>query len=117
MPSHRRRQSALLAKSTELAFAAPYVVAHRLARMAIAGDSPSARDRKEFSRMGSEKILAFNQSWYAMWLEAMRANQTMTMSLYRSCWTVGQRMMLAGLGPVHRGAVANAKRLRRVRLR
>jgi len=74
MPNRRRGQSALLAKSTELAFAAPYVVAHRLTRMALAGASPSARDRKEFTKMGSEKLLAFNQSWNAMFLEAARAS-------------------------------------------
>ena len=111
------RNSSLLRKSTELAFAAPFVVAHRLNRMALAGTSPNARDRKEFTRMGTEKMLAFNRSWYAMWMEAARANQALAMSLYRSYWTASQRVMLAGLVPVHRGAVANAKRLSRVKLR
>src|SRR4051812_41069634 len=66
--------SSLVRKSTELAFAAPFVVVHRLSRMAMAGTSPNARDRKEFTRMGAEKIVAFNRSWYAMWMEAARAN-------------------------------------------
>jgi len=115
MPNRRRSQSALLAKSAELAFATPYVVAHRLTRMALAGPTPSARDRKEFTKMGSEKLLAFNQSWKGMFVEVARANQRLTLSFWNSYWSTAQRVMLAGLLPVHRGAVGNARRLGRLR--
>lgn len=93
--------------------AAPYVVGHRLTRMAMAGNSPSARDRKEFARMGTEKALAFAESWQAMWLAAARANQAMALSWWRGYWSAASRIMFAGIGPVHRRAVGNARRLRR----
>ena len=53
MAQRRRRPSQrLAAQSVELAWAAPQVVMHRLARMAQAGPQPSAHDRREFARMG-----------------------------------------------------------------
>ena len=62
MPSRRKHKTKpLIAKVTELAFAAPQVVAHRVTRMAIAGPSLSERDRKEFERMGAEKTAAFSE--------------------------------------------------------
>jgi hypothetical protein len=43
----KRRSSDLLARqATELAMAVPQVMAHRLTRMALAGATPSARDRR-----------------------------------------------------------------------
>ena len=42
-------------KVLDLGIAAPQVVAHRLARMALAGPVPSARDQKEFAGMVLEK--------------------------------------------------------------
>ncbi len=139
MPSSRNRKArSLFTQSTQLAFAAPLVVAHRVARMAIAESPMSARDRKEFSRMAAEKTAAFNESWNAMALEAMRANQAMALSFLRSfsplCTHSTKRKRSAsalaaqwqsavlgvagkGVTPVRRKAVANAKRLARTRLR
>jgi hypothetical protein len=91
-------------RSVGLAFAVPEVVFHRMARMWLAGASPSRRDRDEFYRMWAEKPAAFFQSWNAMMLEMYRANFALSM-----------RVWSAGLGPIHRRAVANAKRLRRAR--
>ena len=54
--------------------------------------------------MWSEKPLAFFEAWNAMWLEMIRSNFALTM-----------RIWSAGLGPVHRRAAANARRLRRSR--
>src|SRR2546427_799414 len=51
------------------------LVAHRLTRMAMAGANPSARDRREFTRMVSEKQTAFQQSWAAMGMQSMVASQ------------------------------------------
>ena len=113
----------------------PQVIAHRVARMALAGASPSARDRKEFQRMGSEKITALNEAWGAMAVEAFRANQKMTLSFMQSLWfpwlrpmptvkSASRQMRTAALGilgegmaPIRRRAVSNARRLGRARRR
>jgi hypothetical protein len=104
---------------------APQVMAQRLARIAAAGASPSARDRKEFHRMGTEKIAALNEAWTAMAFEAFRANQQLTLSLMQSLWypwVTSRQVSNAALGvlgkgmaPIRRRAVANAKRLGRAR--
>jgi hypothetical protein len=131
--ARRSRSQALATQAAELAFAAPRVVAHRLGRMALAGARPSARDRREFTRMGSEKSDAFAESWLAMGATAWR----LQLDFWLSCWGLGfspwlgrggkrtlnsladsQRaavdILASGLAPVHRRAVANAKRLGRV---
>ena len=122
-------------KSAELAFAVPQVMAHRLTRMAIAGPNPSARDRKEFHRMGAEKTAAFTTSWNAMLVQTMRANQTLATTLMKSMLAPSAKSATAamtaaagmqgaalgilgkGLAPVHRTATANARRLGRTKLR
>jgi hypothetical protein len=113
----------------ELGVAVPQVIAHRVARMAIAGASPSARDRKELRRMGTEKVAAFNEAWNAMALEAFRANQRLTLSFMQSLWfpwihpkrrqlsNAALGILGKGMAPVRRRAVANAKRLGRVKRR
>ncbi|CAB5703162.1 Uncharacterised protein [Delftia tsuruhatensis] len=121
-------------QATELAVAAPQVVAQRLTRMAVAGANPSARDRKEFNRMVSEKQAAFYQSWNAMGLQSMAASQALMQAWMRmwlppwstTAWngsalasqaSLWQNAMWGvvdkGLAPVHRTAVANARRLAR----
>ncbi|MEJ6022077.1 hypothetical protein [Ramlibacter sp. PS4R-6] len=111
--ARRTHSSARLARqSTELALAAPQVVMHRMARMATAGASPSARDRAEFMQMGSEKVLAFYQSWARMWMSALSNYMAFTRS-FASAAAAGTSVLSAGLAPVHSKAVANARRLRR----
>lgn len=121
---------ALLAKSLELALAAPQVMAHRLWRMALAGPMPSARDRAEFQRMGLEKLAAFFESWQAMSWQLWQIQLGMLASLMR-LWQPGwpgpqalsgsflqeavAGVLGAGLAPVHRRASANARRLARSR--
>ena len=130
-----RRSRSLAAQSVELGVAVPQVIAHRLARMAIAGASPSARDREEFRRMGSEKMTAFGEAWHAMALETFRANQEMALSFMQSLWfpwagrkpsarsasrqmsNLAQGILGKGIAPVRRRAVANAKRLGRIKRR
>ena len=132
--ARRASHHALAAQAAELAFAAPQVIVHRLGRMALAGANPSRRDRREFTRMGSEKSAAFVESWMAMASTAWR----MQLDFWLSCWGLGfspwlgrggrrtvnsladaQRagaaILASGLAPVHRRAVANAKRLGRQR--
>jgi hypothetical protein len=140
MTIHRRRsprtKRTLHLQAAELAWAVPQVVAHRLARIAGAGLNPTLRDRKEFARMVSEKHDAFGESWQAMAWQALHAQQAFAAALARAALSVPsprrknaahalakelQRSALAvagkGLAPVHRRAVANAKRLGRAKLR
>ena len=136
MVSGRRRKSlSLLAKSAELAIAAPQVIAHRVTRMAIAGPMLSARDCKEFHLMVTEKMAGFGEAWSAMVLQTIRANQTAAVSLFRAFLAPSLRrrasttavaaqlqsaaldILAKGLAPVHRKAVANAKRLARTKRR
>lgn len=135
MTTRRTRKSTrLLASATGLAAAVPTVVGHRLTRMALAGNTPSRRDRLEFERMSAEKLLAFRQSWNAMAAETWRAQQAMGVALMRAFWTPtpfrlptaaittqlqnsALSVMEKGMAPVRRAAVANAKRLSRTRLR
>jgi hypothetical protein len=131
----KHKTTSLVVKATELAFAAPQVVAHRLARMAIAGPTLSRRDRKEFKRMSAEKTEAFSESWNAMSKQVLDANQALAASIFCSFWLPSLRSIPSagavtarlqgiavevlgkGLSPVHRRAVANAKRLARTKLR
>src|SRR6186713_835760 len=70
-----RNTQTLARQASELAFAVPQVMAHRLTRMALAGGKPNARDRREFHGMGQEKVLAFWQSWFAMSVATVEATQ------------------------------------------
>jgi hypothetical protein len=117
-----------------MAVAAPQVVAHRLTRMALAGPVLSPRDRKEFTVMVREKQLAFAQGWVGACTELFRVNQAFALSAASSLWSLKSPLSQAQastrqvqtamssvgnkfLGPVHRKAVANAKRLAKTRLR
>ena len=138
----KSRRSALRigTQAAELMFAVPQVVAHRLGRMNRASAQPSARDQREFQRMGAEKIAAFGESWNEMALQMLKANQQMAQTWMSAWWLPtpltssaaarrslsrataqmqgsALRVLSGGLAPVHRRATANAKRLARVRAR
>ena len=136
MATRRSRATrSLVVKAAELAFAVPQVVAHRVTRMAMASPKLSPRDRKEFERMVAEKSAAFDESWRAMAAQAAVANQALAASFFQSFLAVGRGkkpsagaaasqfhkaalgVLDKGLAPVHRKAVANAKRLARTKLR
>ena len=97
----------------------------RTARMLSAGVNPSARDRRELERMGTEKVLAFWESMNAMGLEMARAQQQYALLALRRWWSPwttpwsaaasATRVLEKGLGPVHKRASANARRLRKIR--
>ncbi len=116
-----RRTKSLVGMATELAFTVPLVIGHRLTRMALAGPSPSARDQREFRRMYSEKTTAFSTSWRAMGMAAMGSfwSSPLIMGKPASARTQNAALGLLGKGlaPIHRTAVANAKRLVRTRLK
>lgn len=52
----------LARKMGEMSMASAQVIAHRTTRMAAAGPVPNARDRREFTRMGQEKVEASAES-------------------------------------------------------
>jgi hypothetical protein len=126
-----RSQQRLATRATELAFAAPQVIGHRVSRMARAGLTPSVRDQREFQRMAVEKGSAFLEAWNAMALQAFWASQALALSWWRPLWPfpLGRRpsasrsawqlygaglgLLNKGLAPVHRRAVGNARRLGR----
>jgi len=136
-----RRSVRTLRKSGELAVATSQVIAMRTARMRTADWPLSARDQREFTRMGAEKVQAFSQAGMAMGIQmAMQQQQwawqavSQWASLWRSFWMPWtatapragspvqlQRAMLkladSGLAPIHRTARANAQRLSVVRKR
>jgi hypothetical protein len=122
-----RSQRKIARQALGLSLAVPQVVAHRVSRMAAVGATPSARDRREFALMGAEKVAAFYESWAAMGLAAMQAQQRMWTSMMFAPWgrppsnsalaNQTLRILGQGLAPVHRRAVGNAKRLGRTKRR
>ena len=134
-------------KVAELAIAAPQVIALRTARMLAAGAHPHARDRREFMRMGTEKVQVFWESMRAISEQMYKTNQEWTFLAMRrwsaawmSPWSLltnwavplrgpGSRatqkrlqnstlkMIEKGLTPVHKRAAANARRLSRMKKR
>jgi hypothetical protein len=120
MSSRNRTTKELVARSTELAFAVPQVIAHRALR---------ARDPREFHLMGAEKIAAFNESWSAMLMQSFWESQKLALSFGLALWApwlprqsasrqlagAARNIAGAGLAPVHRRARANVRRLRRSR--
>jgi len=138
----RRKAARLRAQTAEMFFAAPQVVALRLGRMALAGPRPSAQDQREFHRMSEEKMVAFGEAWRAMTLQGLKSIKHLAPSMMRSAWPAatlrrdakaapltpltqmaaqweGAALDILGQGirPVHRRAVANAKRLSRTKTR
>ena len=71
------------AKSFEMMWASAEVIAHRTGRMAMAGHSPSARDRREFALMGQEKLEAGAKSAQAMAAHMMTMAQPWATTAYR----------------------------------
>ena len=120
-------------QGSDLMTAAPQVIAARMVRMATAGLSPSARDRREFATMGTEKLWAVAESRLGMTAGAVRFQQAVAAECWKaafrpwhptsalSAWTGAARRLESaaldtvndGLAPVRRRAVANARRLRR----
>jgi hypothetical protein len=132
--SRNRNVAAFTRQVAELGVAAPLVIAHRLARMALAGHTPSIRDQREFALMSSEKTAAFYESWNAMFIKSIRIQQDIAASSWRSLWLywltttsyvlpnidlphATLQVLSKGMDPVHRRAVANAKRLSRTKFR
>ena len=130
MPT-RRRTPPLPVQFAELAVAVPQVIAHRSARLALAGPRPSPRDRREFSRMSNEKGLAFVEGGMALWWHGLLAQQRLVLAMWQAALAgtpatgasllgalnAGLGVLGHGMAPVHRRAVANSRRLRRTPLK
>ena len=134
------RRNAML-RSIELGAAVPAVIAMRTARMLAAGATPTARDRREMSRMVSEKVDAFGRSWWTMAARQQQVAFEAWLGFARACWGPWMRpfdalrspaaarrdlrrlqrrlhrsqagVFASGLVPLHRTATANLRRLSR----
>lgn len=63
--------TAVALKTGEMMWASAQVIGHRTSRIAMAGPDPSARDRREFTRMGQEKLDAATASAQAIAMRMM----------------------------------------------
>src|SRR5690606_29913257 len=79
--ANTRRSGIRAHKAAEFGLAVPYVVGHRLNRLASAGLLPSARDRRGFQLVGVEKIAAFSESWFGMSMAIWQANLALGSSM------------------------------------
>ncbi|HEX6364045.1 MAG TPA: polyhydroxyalkanoate granule-associated phasin [Albitalea sp.] len=61
-------------RTSEMLVASAQVIGHRTRRIAAAGHSPGLRDRREFARMGFEKVEAAGESLWAMGQHVLMAN-------------------------------------------
>jgi hypothetical protein len=75
----------------EIAWSAPVVIGYRTATLLAGGWPPSAKDRREYTRMWQEKFDAFGRAYFA----ALTNNPS------------------GVVRPVHRKVVANRRRLSR----
>jgi hypothetical protein len=143
MPTRRTRRAPSVAfakplqKAAELSLAAPQVIALRNLMMMTSGTS--AGTSREMTRMGMEKLEAWQESVAAMTAQMQRTQQEWALAAMRQWWSAWaapwqmfgastapralpsanqvqravSRVLDTGLAPVHRRAQANAKRLSR----
>ena len=77
----------LASKFNEMSLASAQVIAHRTTRMATAGPLPSARDRKEFTVMGQEKLEAAAASARGMAMHMATMNLKLGAQAFRQLVT------------------------------
>ncbi|MEP7329920.1 MAG: polyhydroxyalkanoate granule-associated phasin [Betaproteobacteria bacterium] len=77
----------------EMSVASAQVIAHRTARMAAAGPNPDVRDRREFARMGQEKIDAAAASSRVMAAQLFAMNLRFGARLFGQAITTGSAMV------------------------
>jgi len=116
-------------KLWEIGATAPLVIGYRLAGMARAVPEPHARDQREFTRMGQEKVNAWYEATLAMTQRLVDANLAMAGVFWRQAWNgglspvgfatgltrLGSGLLADSVTPVHRRVVANNRRLSRQR--
>ena len=64
-------------RTSEMLVASGQVIGHRTRRIVAAGHSPGPRDRREFTRMGLEKVEAAGESFWAMGQQLLATNTQM----------------------------------------
>src|SRR5689334_18085581 len=79
-------------RTGELMLASANVVQHRIRRMAVAGPIPGNDDRREFTRMGHEKLIGFGASAAAISPAILAHQQLATQALAQS-WATGAAML------------------------
>lgn len=85
--------SGVAARHAEMMLAAVEVIGRRTHRMALAGPAPNARDRREFTRMGAEKVAAAQESTLAM----QRHLAVMPWQVGMRCWQDAVALSAAAL--------------------
>jgi hypothetical protein len=80
-------------KTGEMMLASAQVIGHRTGRMASAGASPSLRDRREFSRMGMEKVEAASESAWAMGQHLSAMNAQLGLQAWKDLCDAGSAWM------------------------
>lgn len=124
-------------QALDIATSTPQVIAQRVGQMMTPGYNPNGKDQAEFNKMILEKVSAFYESWWAMSLASVQAQQSMFSALTRmapslmptpfspaKAMSMGQiqslgqnlltsqfNMMNKGLQPISSRVKANAKRL------
>ena len=82
----------------EITWSAPVVIGYRTATLLVGGWSPSAKHRREYTRMWQEKAEAFGRAYLA----------ALTTPPHDAA-----RLSARVVSPVHRRVVANRRRLSR----
>ncbi|MBS1196804.1 MAG: hypothetical protein H6R18_589 [Proteobacteria bacterium] len=118
----------------ELGRNVPQIINHRVTQMAFAGPFLSEHQRQEYQDMFTEKTVAFNASWSAMFMQALRTNQTLMDYFLRSCWSpwlgmapsvnavatelqgAAMGVLEKGMAPVYQQVTANARHVARASL-
>lgn len=83
-------------KTGEMMRDSAQVIGHRTNRMALAGPIPNARDQREFTRMGQEKIVAAAASAQAMAMSMMMLNQQTCALVFKQMLSGATAMMSVG---------------------
>jgi len=86
----------LALRTGEMLVASAQVIGHRTHRMAAAGHSPSLRDRREFARMGLEKVEAASESWWAMGQQMAAMNAQLVMRAWQGLVAAGTAWLVFG---------------------
>ena len=89
------------------------VIGHRTNLMALAGPTPSARDCREFTLMGQEKIVAAAESAQAMAMSMMMLNQQIPALAFKQMLTGATAIMSLASSRTAGQSVARQARIAR----
>src|SRR4051812_12907352 len=85
--------SELALRTTEMLIHSAQVINHRTRRIAAAGATPSLRDRREFSKMGLEKVEAMGESALALGKQLTSTNIDLGLRTWQHLWKAGAAWM------------------------